>query len=54
MLFVPCRAGVSHAPDEWADKDAVALGAGVLLEAIKTLDRDLQDVAAASEPRVDA
>jgi N-carbamoyl-L-amino-acid hydrolase len=43
MLFVPCRAGKSHAPEEWADKDAVAAGAAVILQAVKTLDRSLQN-----------
>ncbi|MBV9459733.1 MAG: Zn-dependent hydrolase, partial [Bradyrhizobium sp.] len=33
MLFVPCRAGKSHAPEEWADRDAVAAGAAVILQA---------------------
>jgi N-carbamoyl-L-amino-acid hydrolase len=42
MVFVPCRAGKSHAPEEWADKDAIASGAAVILRAIKTLDRSLQ------------
>jgi N-carbamoyl-L-amino-acid hydrolase len=41
MVFVPCRAGISHAPEEWADKDGLAMGASVLLEAVRTLDRDL-------------
>ncbi|WP_181702068.1 Zn-dependent hydrolase [Chthonobacter albigriseus] len=39
MVFVPCRGGRSHAPDEWADSDAIALGAEVLLETILRLDR---------------
>jgi beta-ureidopropionase / N-carbamoyl-L-amino-acid hydrolase len=42
MVFVPCRAGKSHAPEEWADQDAVAAGAAVILQAIKALDRSLQ------------
>ena len=43
MVFVPCRAGKSHAPQEWADRDAVAAGAAVILQAVKALDRSLQD-----------
>jgi N-carbamoyl-L-amino-acid hydrolase len=43
MLFVPCRAGISHTPEEWAEQRAVALGAGVVLDAIKALDQQLQD-----------
>jgi beta-ureidopropionase / N-carbamoyl-L-amino-acid hydrolase len=42
MVFVPCRAGKSHAPEEWADRDAVAAGAAVILQAVKALDRSLQ------------
>ena len=43
MVFVPCRAGKSHAPEEWADRDAVAAGAAVILQAVKALDLSLQD-----------
>lgn len=42
MVFVPCRAGKSHAPEEWADKDAVAAGASVILQAVRELDQSLQ------------
>jgi N-carbamoyl-L-amino-acid hydrolase len=41
MVFVPCRKGKSHAPDEWADRDALAAGAAVVLQAVKSLDRSL-------------
>ena len=41
MIFVPCRNGKSHAPEEWADRDAIARGAAVVLQAVKTLDRSL-------------
>jgi N-carbamoyl-L-amino-acid hydrolase len=43
MVFVPCRAGKSHAPEEWADRDAIAAGAAVMLQAVKALDRSLQN-----------
>lgn len=43
MVFVPCRGGRSHAPEEWADIDAVALGAEVLLQTILRLDRRMSD-----------
>jgi N-carbamoyl-L-amino-acid hydrolase len=39
MVFVPCREGRSHAPEEWADPEALAAGTAVLLQAIKALDR---------------
>jgi N-carbamoyl-L-amino-acid hydrolase len=42
MVFVPCRAGKSHAPEEWADREAIAAGAAVIYQAIKTLDRSLR------------
>jgi beta-ureidopropionase / N-carbamoyl-L-amino-acid hydrolase len=38
MVFVPCRGGKSHAPEEWADREALAAGAAVLLQTIKSLD----------------
>ncbi len=42
MVFVPCRKGKSHAPEEWADRDQIAAGAAVVLQAVKTLDRSLR------------
>jgi N-carbamoyl-L-amino-acid hydrolase len=41
MVFVPCRAGKSHAPEEWADRDAIAAGAAVIYQAVTDLDRSL-------------
>jgi len=38
MLFVPCRGGKSHAPEEWAEPDALAAGAAVLREAVRRFD----------------
>ncbi|MGK6314348.1 hydantoinase/carbamoylase family amidase [Neorhizobium sp. DT-125] len=32
MIFIPCRGGVSHHPDEWAEAAHVAAGATVLLD----------------------
>lgn len=37
MLFVPSRAGISHAPEEWAAFDDVLQGAEVLAAATQTL-----------------
>lgn len=42
MIFVPCKDGRSHSPDELASVDDIALGAAVLLDAVKTLDTKLQ------------
>lgn len=43
MIFVPCRDGRSHSPDEYAETGDIALGAAVLLEAVKRLDQSLQE-----------
>jgi N-carbamoyl-L-amino-acid hydrolase len=45
MVFVPCRAGKSHAPEEWADREALAAGAAVILQALKALDQTLANKA---------
>jgi len=34
MIFIPCRAGVSHAEHEWAEPGHVAAGADVLLQVL--------------------
>ena len=44
MIFVPCLGGRSHAPEEFAEIDDIALGAAVLLNAVIQLDEKLQDV----------
>jgi N-carbamoyl-L-amino-acid hydrolase len=41
MVFVPCRAGKSHVPEEWADREAIAAGAAVIYQAVQALDRSL-------------
>ncbi len=40
MIFIPCRNGKSHTPEEWSDSEQVAAGAAVILEAVKALDRN--------------
>jgi N-carbamoyl-L-amino-acid hydrolase len=42
MLFIPCLGGRSHTPDEYAETTDIALGAAVLLEAVKRLDHELR------------
>lgn len=37
MIFIPCRNGVSHSKEEWADPSHVALAARVLVEAVTEL-----------------
>lgn len=39
MVFVPCRGGRSHCPEEWAETTDIALGAEVLAEAVIALDQ---------------
>ena len=41
MIFVPCREGRSHAPEEWAEPRDCANGARVLAETLILLDRSL-------------
>ncbi|WIY52548.1 Zn-dependent hydrolase [Devosia sp. YIM 151766] len=43
MIFVPCRGGRSHAPDEATTAEEIALGAAVLLDAVLVLDQALQE-----------
>ncbi len=37
MIFIPCRGGVSHRPDEYASPDAIARGVTVLSQVLATL-----------------
>lgn len=39
MLFVPSRGGISHAPEEWSEVEDIALGAVVLANAVRRIDR---------------
>jgi N-carbamoyl-L-amino-acid hydrolase len=45
MIFVPCVEGRSHTPEESANAEDIALGAAVLLETVRRLDKDLQETA---------
>jgi N-carbamoyl-L-amino-acid hydrolase len=38
MVFIPCKEGRSHTPEEWSPSEAVARGTRVLLEAILEID----------------
>ena len=38
MLFIPCRDGKSHAPEEWTEPHQVAAGAAALYEAVRLMD----------------
>ncbi|HEY3741399.1 MAG TPA: M20 family metallo-hydrolase, partial [Bryobacteraceae bacterium] len=37
MLFIPCRGGVSHRPDEYSSPESIATGVAVLAQTLKTL-----------------
>lgn len=43
MVFVPCREGRSHCPEEWAEPDAIAAGAAAIYEAVIRFDAQHQD-----------
>lgn len=40
MIFIPCREGRSHCPEEFASKESLAAGTQVLLDAIIRLDKN--------------
>jgi beta-ureidopropionase / N-carbamoyl-L-amino-acid hydrolase len=40
MVFIPCKDGRSHTPEEWASADDLAAGTQVILEAILQIDTD--------------
>jgi hydantoinase/carbamoylase family amidase len=40
MVFVPCKDGISHHPDEDADPADAALAAEIILNAVRTLERE--------------
>ena len=37
MIFIPCRSGVSHRPDEFATQESIALGTHLLAQALAQL-----------------
>ncbi|HEY3852232.1 MAG TPA: Zn-dependent hydrolase [Steroidobacteraceae bacterium] len=39
MVFIPCKDGRSHTPEEWATAEAMSAGTEVLFEAILEVDR---------------
>jgi N-carbamoyl-L-amino-acid hydrolase len=42
MIFIPCRGGVSHRPDEYASSEHIAQGAAVLADALEVLANDVR------------
>lgn len=43
MLFIACRDGRSHCPEEWAEPAHLAAGSRVLLELVLRLDAALAE-----------
>ncbi|KPM42370.1 hypothetical protein AK830_g4215 [Neonectria ditissima] len=39
MIFIPCKGGVSHNPEEWSSPEECAIGAEVLCQAVVRYDR---------------
>ncbi len=39
MVFVPCREGRSHTPEEWAEPKAIAAGTAAIYEAVLRFDK---------------
>ena len=39
MVFIPCKAGLSHCPQEWSEPEEIAAGTAVISEAILAFDR---------------
>jgi N-carbamoyl-L-amino-acid hydrolase len=39
MVFIPCKEGASHCPEEWCEPQEIAAGAAVILEALLSFDR---------------
>jgi ureidoglycolate amidohydrolase len=37
MIFIPCRGGVSHRPDEYASQEAIERGVAVLADTLAVL-----------------
>jgi N-carbamoyl-L-amino-acid hydrolase len=37
MIFIPCRHGISHRPDEYAAPEAISHGAEVLADTLASL-----------------
>jgi N-carbamoyl-L-amino-acid hydrolase len=40
MVFIPCRAGLSHCPEEWSEPGEVAAGTAAILEAVLAFDKN--------------
>ncbi|MCC3359160.1 Zn-dependent hydrolase [Bacillus sp. REN16] len=41
MLFIPCRDGRSHCPEEWAEKEDLALGATAILNMVQSFSKTI-------------
>ena len=50
MLFIPCRGGVSHRPDEYASPEAIVRGTLVLAETLAQLSTEALDPPSLKQP----
>lgn len=39
IVFIPCKGGMSHCPEEWAEPEEVAAGTAAIFEAVLAFDR---------------
>jgi N-carbamoyl-L-amino-acid hydrolase len=39
MVFIPCKEGASHCPEEWSEPQEITAGTAVILEALLAFDR---------------
>lgn len=39
MVFIPCKGGMSHCPEEWSEPEEVAAGTAAIFEAVLAFDR---------------
>jgi N-carbamoyl-L-amino-acid hydrolase len=44
MIFIPCREGISHRPEEYASPDAISHGTGVLADTLAALANEGEGV----------
>jgi N-carbamoyl-L-amino-acid hydrolase len=38
MVFVPCKGGRSHCPEEWSEPEQLAAGTALLFETLRKMD----------------
>lgn len=51
MIFIPCKEGISHRPDEFASEDAIAKGIEVLALTIANISGTAEEPSPTPEPK---